>query len=1204
MPSPRSVAAFHDRVARAGPESAFGEPREILAEAVENFTQLEPLDEEGDTRETRQALCSWTLSEFNRLEEAFARRKREGFVRECHGDLHLGNVALLDGKPVAFDAIEFNEAFRWIDVVNEVAFPVMDLFHHGLPALAHRFIDAWLDATGDFAGLRVLRFYLVYRAMVRAKVSCIRAHQPGIDVAERERSARAYRGHLELAVRFSWPGVPALIVMHGLSGSGKTTVSRALVEALGAMRLRSDVERKRLHGLEAGARTAFRARGRPLHAGGRPDDLRAARGAGGRDPRRRISRDRGRGLPQASLARDVPRVRPRAVRALRAGGVRGAGRDLALRASSIANARARMPPKPASRCSSARSSGWNRWRWTSSKTPSSSIRPHPKTRRPSRKASPRGWAWRPEAFAGSRPAQSGVPRAFARRLHPGAIALAFLKGDCMEGGSVVAFASPLSPQNRQLPVSIFRELTVPRILRSYAFAALLPAVGLAWAATPLESADPLLAIDLNRSAIITDIVKGFEANAESDGAMRLKAKLEMLRADRLLAASLASSRTSLDAILAEAQAREPAAFAQVREKALGDANRDLVYTPIVPCKIIDTYFSPIGRLPGPSTTAFEAIAADYAPQGGLNACATALPANMAAIAAQIAVVSPSNEGWLNLWPVGQPIPNNVTLGYYRDQMGNLPNVTTGSAVVPLCTSACAGNKEFNVYTASEAVVSVSVVGYFAPPLSYTPGGGTVTSITASTGLTGGTITSAGTIAVDLSYQLPQKCSHGQVATSDGAGLWNCVTPAVGGTVTSVATGTGLTGGPITGAGTVSVANLGIGTAQLADSAVTFAKLADGSVGSTKLANGSVGRNQVDSYSVQLRLSSICSRGVPLIGINQDGSPICDNPARTLPYTTNRTSVAIRADGRPLLARDGGNLYDCADANCTTGTDINLNAGGDVAMALRGDGRPVIAVGTSSSQILVICGDATCTVGLRVVRTLDTGNIGVFSGIALRADNTPLVSYFEFTTGQTRLYVCNDPTCASGTIRTITASPSFTPSGLRIRPNGSPMIALRDYFGGGHGLYDCNDATCSSGTIRGLGSGSSIRFMLGLGIRGDNRAIVVNSGPVMHDCADASCSSNVARPFDTGEFVTASAAAVRSDGRPLLAYGTSYGGVKLFDCADAACTSGTVRVIDQVAGSFSDQEIAMALRADGRAVIAYPVGFGGVRLLLCQSATCQ
>jgi hypothetical protein len=201
-------------------------------------------------------------------------------------------------------------------------------------------------------------------------------------------------------------------------------------------------------------------------------------------------------------------------------------------------------------------------------------------------------------------------------------------------------------------------------------------------------------------------------------------------------------------------------------------------------------------------------------------------------------------------------------------------------------------------------------------------------------------------------------------------------------------------------------------------------------------------------------------------------------------------------------------------------------------------------------------------------------------------------------------VCADANCATGTIRTITPGPSATPSGLRVRPNGTPVIGLRDYFGGAHSLYDCNDAGCSSGTPRGLGGGASIRFLLGPAVRADNRPVVVNSGPVLHDCDDAACSTNTPRPFDTGESIYASAVAIRTDGRPLIAYNGNGGVVKLFDCGNAACTFGAVRTVDQTAASFVDQEIALALRPDGRPVLAYPAGNNELRLLLCRTPTCQ
>ncbi len=405
--------------------------------------------------------------------------------------------------------------------------------------------------------------------------------------------------------------------------------------------------------------------------------------------------------------------------------------------------------------------------------------------------------------------------------------------------------------------------------------------------------------------------------------------------------------------------------------------------------------------------------------------------------------------------------------------------------------------------------------------------------------------------------------------------------------------------------TLSTANL-IGTiasANLNDGAVTSAKLAANAVEPANIAPFSIGRAQVNSFEIQLRVAAMCPRGAPMIGILGDGNPICDQPLRTLAFSSDRLSVAVRPDGRPILARGGGNLYDCDNVDCTTGTNRNTNLGSDVAMALRSDGLPVIAVGGSSNQFLVICNDATCT--SRSQRTLDTGSFGTFSGIALRADNTPVVTYFEFSSGQTRLYACGDPTCASGTIRNITTGPSYTPSGVKIRPNGTPVVALRNYFSGGHGLYDCNDAGCSSGTIRGLGPGQSIRFLLGLAVRTDNRPLVVNAGPLLHDCNDAGCSSVTNRSFDAGESISASAIALRADGRPLLVYATFANAVKVFDCADTACSSGSARAIDLVAQAyFPDTEVAVALRADGRPVIAYVGAPGTVRMLLCASTNCQ
>ena len=249
------VAAFHAAVPAAGSDAPFGTPARVSAPALENFDQVEALVAAAADIERLERLRAWTRDACRALAETFAARKRDGFVRECHGDLHLGNIAFIEGRPVAFDCIEFNDDFRWIDVMNEAAFLFMDLHERRFGPLAWRFLNGYLERTGDYDGMRVLRYYLVYRAMVRAKVDCIRGRQPGLDARARAGVEREYGEYLALAESFTTMSRPAVILMHGVSGSGKTTVAGALAGRIGAVMVRSDVERKRLHGLEAGART-------------------------------------------------------------------------------------------------------------------------------------------------------------------------------------------------------------------------------------------------------------------------------------------------------------------------------------------------------------------------------------------------------------------------------------------------------------------------------------------------------------------------------------------------------------------------------------------------------------------------------------------------------------------------------------------------------------------------------------------------------------------------------------------------------------------------------------------------------------------------------------------------------------------------------------------------------------------------------------
>ncbi|MEK6591682.1 MAG: AAA family ATPase [Pseudomonadota bacterium] len=249
-----ALSAFHAGALPAGPADGFGTPKSVLELALQNFTQLFSLPGLRADASALESLHGWTVQEHNMQQTMFEERVKAGAVRECHGDLHLGNIVSISGALIPFDCIEFNPALRWNDVMSEAAFLIMDLHDRGHPELAWLFLNTYLEHTGDYAGLSLLRFYLVYRAMVRAKVHGIRAHQPQLKGADRLRLLEACRKYLVLAAAFSRPARPVLVIAHGLSGSGKSRITEELTQRFGAVRIRSDVERKRRHGLAPEAR--------------------------------------------------------------------------------------------------------------------------------------------------------------------------------------------------------------------------------------------------------------------------------------------------------------------------------------------------------------------------------------------------------------------------------------------------------------------------------------------------------------------------------------------------------------------------------------------------------------------------------------------------------------------------------------------------------------------------------------------------------------------------------------------------------------------------------------------------------------------------------------------------------------------------------------------------------------------------------------
>ncbi len=238
------IARFHLYESAVLPYgSPWGGIDAITRPVRDNFATLAKLLDDATEKKSLENLERWCEEEHKRLANFMAKRT----VRECHGDLHLANVAWNDSKPIIFDCLEFDPLLRWIDPISEVAFCYMDLLHRNCEPLAWRFLNAWLSATGDYQGVALLSYYASYRAMVRAKVAGLRAEQEKDNRdALRERSE-----FLKLAIRLSGRRPPALWITHGLSGSGKSTLAQALLEERGMIRLRSDVERKRISRLSA-----------------------------------------------------------------------------------------------------------------------------------------------------------------------------------------------------------------------------------------------------------------------------------------------------------------------------------------------------------------------------------------------------------------------------------------------------------------------------------------------------------------------------------------------------------------------------------------------------------------------------------------------------------------------------------------------------------------------------------------------------------------------------------------------------------------------------------------------------------------------------------------------------------------------------------------------------------------------------------------
>ena len=243
------VAQFHDQAKTSEYINTFGKVEKIRQAFDENYAQTQGYIDRAQTEKQLTETQAYTDKFFAEREDLFNSRIANHKIKECHGDLHLKNICLWQDKIQLFDRIEFNELFRFVDVMYDVAFTMMDLEARGKKDFANAFLNTYLEQTGDWEGLPLLPLYLSRQAYVRAKVTSFLLDDPAIPEPVKQEATQTASDYYKQAWEYTQSKPGKLILMSGLSGSGKTTVAKTLARAIGAIHIRSDAVRKHLAGI-------------------------------------------------------------------------------------------------------------------------------------------------------------------------------------------------------------------------------------------------------------------------------------------------------------------------------------------------------------------------------------------------------------------------------------------------------------------------------------------------------------------------------------------------------------------------------------------------------------------------------------------------------------------------------------------------------------------------------------------------------------------------------------------------------------------------------------------------------------------------------------------------------------------------------------------------------------------------------------------
>ena len=419
---------------------------------------------------------------------------------------------------------------------------------------------------------------------------------------------------------------------------------------------------------------------------------------------------------------------------------------------------------------------------------------------------------------------------------------------------------------------------------------------------------------------------------------------------------------------------------------------------------------------------------------------------------------------------------------------------------------------------------------------------------------------------------------------------------------TIASGTGLQGGgelPLGGSTTISIANGGVGT--------------------TQIAAGAVGADQADNNQIQLRITGNCEVGTVLVGVNSDGSVICDPLPLELVWQHDiggdvgtHSDIAVRDNGLPIIsyydeANSNLKIFDCKDVICSSGVARTLDSDGSVghhtAIAIRDNGQPIISYRDASNSSLkaFACADTTCSTG--TAHTLDSdGSVGYFTAIDIGNDGNPIISHIRvdgLDSGYVKIFHCTDANCSSGNPQILDSVlmdiPTNTPdTAIAIREDGNPIIS---YPGSDPHqpntevltFFRCTDPGCTEGDT-GYRTIGTFVDSINMAIRDDSTAIIsfraFNSLGVVV-CDENSCMSGLTlHQLDTNVDVgDASSMSIRDNGYPIISYRDDTNeNLKLYDCQDADCSSGIARTID-IAGDVG-QYSAIAIRDNNHPIISY------------------